>query len=215
MRNALLAVVAVVAAVVAGWILDDKLLGGDIARNTSIAGVDVGRLDIDEAAELLTDGRLTDRPIELRHDTNTLTITAAELGVMVDAELALADAAEQPDLIAQPIRWIGSLFGNRSFDVRYTVDVDVLGGNMRTVSFKPNANAPNALQTSIHQRMLTRATSAGVGDDGTNASTSIRSAIRARAEANAPGRDEEPTPAERARARRAARRRSDTEKDGT
>ena len=56
---------------------------------------------------------------------------------------------------------------------------------------------------------------AGVGDDGTNASTSIRSAIRARAEANAPGRDGEPTPAERARARRAARRRSDTEKDGT
>lgn len=127
MRNALLAVAAVVAAVFAGWVLDDKVLGGDIARNTSIAGVDVGRLDIDEAAELLTDGRLTNRPIELRHDTNSLTITAAELGVMVDAELALADAAEQPDLIAQPIRWIGSLFGNRSFDVRYTIDVDVLG----------------------------------------------------------------------------------------
>jgi hypothetical protein len=127
MRNALLAVAGVVAAVFAGWVLDDKVLGGDIARNTSIAGVDVGRLDIDEAAELLTDGRLTDRPIELRHDTNSLTITAAELGVMVDAELALADAAEQPDLIAQPIRWIGSLFRNRSFDVRYTIDVDVLG----------------------------------------------------------------------------------------
>ena len=127
MRNALLAVAAVVAVVFAGWVLDDKVLGGDIARNTSIAGVDVGRLDIDEAAELLTDGRLTDRPIELRHDTNSLTITAAELGVMVDAELALTDAAEQPDLIAQPIRWIGSLFGNRSFDVRYTIDVDVLG----------------------------------------------------------------------------------------
>ena len=127
MRNALLAVAAVVAAVFAGWVLDDKVLGGDIARNTSIAGVDVGRLDIDEAAGLLTDGRLTNRPIELRHDTNSLTITADELGVMVDAELALADAAEQPDLIAQPIRWIGSLFGNRSFDVRYTIDVDVLG----------------------------------------------------------------------------------------
>lgn len=127
MRNAPLSVAAVVAAVFAGWVLDDKVLGGDIARNTSIAGVDVGRLDIDEAAGLLTDGRLTDRPIELRHDTNSLTITAAELGVMVDAELALADAAEQPDLIAQPIRWIGSLFGNRSFDVRYTIDVDVLG----------------------------------------------------------------------------------------
>ena len=52
MRNALLAVAAVVAAVFAGWILDDKILGGDIARNTSISGVEVGRLDIDEAAEL-------------------------------------------------------------------------------------------------------------------------------------------------------------------
>ena len=127
MRNALLAVAAVMAAVFAGWVLDDKVLGGDIARNTSIAGVDVGRLDIDEAAELLTDGRFTDRPIELRHGTNSLTITAAELGVMVDTDLALADAAEQPGLVAQPIRWIGSLFGNRSFDVRHTIDVDVLG----------------------------------------------------------------------------------------
>ena len=61
MRNALLSVAAVVAAVFAGWVLDDKVLGGDIARNTSIAGVDVGRLDIDEAAGLLTDGRLTNR----------------------------------------------------------------------------------------------------------------------------------------------------------
>ena len=53
------------------------------------------------------------------------------------------------------------------------------------------------------------------GDDGRDASASIRSAIRARAEASAPGRADEPTPAERARARRAAKRRSDTEKDGT
>src|SRR5210317_968006 len=103
MRNALLAVAAVVAAVFAGWILDDKILGGDIARNTSISGVEVGRLDIDEAAELLTDGRLTDRPVELRHGTNSLTVTAAELGVMIDTELALADASERPSLVSQPI----------------------------------------------------------------------------------------------------------------
>ena len=60
MRNALLAVVAVVAAVVAAG---SSTTSSSVAtlRNTSIAGVDVGRLDIDEAAELLTDGRLTDR----------------------------------------------------------------------------------------------------------------------------------------------------------
>ena len=86
----------------------------------------MGRLDIDEAAELLTDGRLTDRPVELRHGTNSLTVTAAELGVMVDTELALANAAERPSLVSQPIRWIGSLFENRSFDVSYMIDVDVL-----------------------------------------------------------------------------------------
>jgi hypothetical protein len=42
-------------------------------------------------------------------------------------------------------------------------------------------------------------------------------AIRARAEATqrAPGRDNEPTPAERARARRAAKRRAGTEKEDT
>jgi hypothetical protein len=40
-------------------------------------------------------------------------------------------------------------------------------------------------------------------------------AIRARAEASAPGRDNEPTPAERARARRAAKRRAGTEKEDT
>ncbi len=127
MRNALLTAAAVVVAVFAGWLVDAKFLGGDIARNTSIAGVDVGRLDVDEAAQLLADGRLTDRPIELRHGSNSLTITAAELGVMVDAESALADAAEQPGLAAQPIRWLGSFFASRSFDVLYTIDVDMLG----------------------------------------------------------------------------------------
>ena len=127
MRNALLTAAAVVVVVFAGWLVDAKFLGGDIARNTSIAGVDVGRLDVDEAAQLLADGRLTDRPIELRHGSNSLTITAAELGVMVDAESALADAAEQPGLAAQPIRWLGSFFASRSFDVLYTIDVDMLG----------------------------------------------------------------------------------------
>jgi hypothetical protein len=54
-------------------------------------------------------------------------------------------------------------------------------------------------------------------EDERNASASIRLAIRARAEATqrVPGRDNEPTPAERARARRAAKRRAGTEKEDT
>jgi hypothetical protein len=54
-------------------------------------------------------------------------------------------------------------------------------------------------------------------EDERNASASIRLAIRARAEATqrAPGRDNEPTPAERARARRAAKRRAGLEKEDT
>ena len=51
-------------------------------------------------------------------------------------------------------------------------------------------------------------------ETGTDASASIRSAIRARAEGGgAAGRDRGSTPAERARARRAAKRRADAEKD--
>ena len=154
MRNALLAVMAVVAAVFAGWILDDKILGGDIARNTSISGVEVGRLDIDEAAELLTDGRLTDRPVELRHGTNSLTVTAAELGVMVDTELALANAAERPSLVSQPIRWIGSLFENRSFDVSYMIDVDVLPDTTSTSVFLSSNSSTDASSKPIPPRCL-------------------------------------------------------------
>ncbi|MEO0494843.1 MAG: VanW family protein [Actinomycetota bacterium] len=126
MRNALLAVVAVVVVFFAGWVVDDKILGGDIARNTSIAGVDVGRLDVDEATEVLTDGRLTDRPVELRHGANSLTVTSADLGVIVDADRAVSEAAERPSLFVQPIRWVGSLFGERSFDVEYDLDIDIL-----------------------------------------------------------------------------------------
>ena len=51
-------------------------------------------------------------------------------------------------------------------------------------------------------------------ETGTDASASIRSAIRARAEGGgAAGRDRGSTPAERARARRAAKRRADAEKE--
>ena len=53
MRNALLAVAAVVVVFLAGWIVDDKILGGDIPRGESIAGVDVGKLDVAEALSLI------------------------------------------------------------------------------------------------------------------------------------------------------------------
>ena len=126
MRNALLAVAAVLMAVVAGWLIDDKLLGGDIARNTSVSGVDIGKLDRNEAAERLGDGRLTDRPIELFNGANSFTTTAAELGVTVDIDTAINTAADRPFLLLQPLGWVGSLLSSDAITAEYDLDIDQL-----------------------------------------------------------------------------------------
>ncbi len=126
MRNALLAVAAVLLALLAGWLIDDKLLGGDIPRNTSVAGVDVGKLDLGEASERLGDGRLTDRPIELFNGANSLDASAAELGVIVDTGAALDDASDRPFILLQPLSWIGSLVSGDDLDPDYDLDLDQL-----------------------------------------------------------------------------------------
>ncbi|MEM9204049.1 MAG: VanW family protein [Actinomycetota bacterium] len=126
MRNALLAVAAVLVVFLAGWIVDDKLLGGDISRNTSVAGVDVGRLDVGEAEERLTDGRLTDRRIELVSGGNSLTASAGELGVMVETADALEAASDRSMIVVQPFAWVGSFFSGDDIDATYDLDVDQL-----------------------------------------------------------------------------------------
>ena len=75
MRTALVIVAAAVALFVGGWVIDDKIFGADVPRNRAVAGIDVGRLSIDEAATRIADARLDGQVIQLRHETDSLITT--------------------------------------------------------------------------------------------------------------------------------------------
>jgi hypothetical protein len=132
MRNALLAVAAVLLAFLAGWLIDDKLLGGDVPRNRSVAGVDIGKLDLDEAATRLSEADLTGRAIGLSFEGEVLTTTGTELGVTAVVDEALADASDRPFLLVQPFSWIGSLAGGPDYDVGYEIDSAAVGSFLAT-----------------------------------------------------------------------------------
>ena len=132
MRNALLAVAAVLLAFMAGWLVDDKLLGGDIPRGQSVGGVDVGRLDVDEAITRLDEADLAGREIGLSYDGTVLTTTGNELGVSAEVGPALDDASERPALPLQPVSWVGSLFGGTNRDVTFEIDSDIIGTFLAT-----------------------------------------------------------------------------------
>lgn len=132
MRNALLAVAAVVVVFLAGWIVDDKILGGDIPRGESIAGVDVGRLDVDEARTRIAESGLTDREIGIFSGDADLFAPAGEFGVTVDVDEALAAAADRPSIFVQPLSWAASLFRGDDHDPIYSIDLDTLGTKLAT-----------------------------------------------------------------------------------
>ena len=126
MRKALVLVASLMVVFAAGWIIDDKILGGDISRNVSIGGVEVGGSSVDEAVERLDEANFDQRELILTWSGLSVTRTAEDLGVSVDYGDALSDAAERGGLFGQPVRWIGSLFSSTSYDVTYDLDDTVL-----------------------------------------------------------------------------------------
>ncbi len=132
MRNALLAVAAVLLAFLAGWLIDDKLLGGDVPRNQSIAGVDIGKLDLDEATLRLAEADLAGRQIGLSYEGAVLTTTGTDLGVSAFIDDALADASDRPALPLQPVSWVGSLFRGSDRDVTFEIDSSTVGTFLAT-----------------------------------------------------------------------------------
>ncbi len=126
MRKALVLVAALIVVFVAGWLIDDKILGGDIPRNVSIGGVEIGGSSIDDATARLEQAGFAQREVQLTWSGLSVTRTAEDLGVSVAYHDALAQAADRGGLISQPFSWFGSLFSSTSHDVEYELDADVL-----------------------------------------------------------------------------------------
>lgn len=126
MRKALVLVAALIVVFVAGWLIDDKILGDDIPRNVSIGGVEVGGSSVDQAADRLDEAGFGQREIELTWSGLSVTHPADELGVSVDYSQALDAATDRGSLLGQPFAWLGSLFSSTSHDIVYEVDDTVL-----------------------------------------------------------------------------------------
>lgn len=132
MRNALLAVAAVLVVFLGGWLIDDKITGSAIPRNQTIDGIDIGRLGEDEARERLGGSALTGQTIRLVHEGRELVATANELGVVAEVDDALAAAADRPALPFQPLAWVRSLFTGDDHVPTFAIDSATLGTFLAT-----------------------------------------------------------------------------------
>lgn len=121
------AVPAVAVVVLVGaWAIDTAALSGQVMRNVEVAGRDVGGLGEASLPEVM-DGiaaELAERPVVVRAGDRRYDTTAGKLGLAVDTEAtarAALDAGRRDSLLRRPLSWLGSFFGKRDVDVRYSV----------------------------------------------------------------------------------------------
>jgi len=140
-----------IALVTAAWALDAWRLGDDeVARNVSLAGISVGGQPRAELAESVEDlaAQLPETEVRIEDGDVVHTTTAGELGIQVDAEATerkVLQIGRSDPLPARPIRWLRSLFSERSADVVVTVDAEQLAttlqqleGDRRTLPVEPS-----------------------------------------------------------------------------
>lgn len=126
---AALSPVVAVLAVVAAWAIDTGASGGQVLRNVSVAGQDVGGMDsshlLDHIDQL--DAGMADRPVSIVTPEATYETTAGEIGLTIDeratAAAALDEGREEP-LPVRPVSWLVSFFEPRRVVVRYEVDTE-------------------------------------------------------------------------------------------
>ncbi|WP_022918457.1 VanW family protein [Ruania albidiflava] len=125
---------AVVLVVLAGgYVAGAWFLGDRVPGETSVAGVDLSGLPVDEAERVLTEGLAdqTTEPIEVTFDDSTTEIDPAEAGLQLDAE---ATVASFTGFTLDPNVVLGHLFGLGDRDPISTVDEDQLHSTLEELS---------------------------------------------------------------------------------
>jgi vancomycin resistance protein YoaR len=119
--------VLVVALLVGGWAVDGAASSGQVPRNVTLDGSDVGgstKSELKEAVHKLATG-FAGRKVEITAGANTYSATAKELGLAVDEAATVTAAMRVDDDVAAPLRplaWALSFARTRSAPVRYEVD---------------------------------------------------------------------------------------------
>jgi vancomycin resistance protein YoaR len=135
---AALSPVVAVLVVVAAWAIDTGASGGQVLRNVSLAGHDVGGVDPNQLLDRIEklDAAMASRPVRIVTPEATYETTAGEIGLAIDhrstARDALDEGREEP-LPLRPLSWIVGFFNPRPVEVRYEVDTEAARTTIRTL----------------------------------------------------------------------------------
>ena len=141
--------VVLIALLLLGWGIDSSLNSGNVARNVTIAGADVGGLDRDELGATLNDiaAGYADTAVTIRTDDGVVQTTAGVVGLELDPE-ATADqvmGVGRGNVFGRPFSWLGGLFGSR----RAEAAVRLGSGDPDELARLVNAGQPEPVEPSI------------------------------------------------------------------
>ena len=128
--------IVAVLVVVAAWAIDVGLNGGDVLRNVTVAGQDVGGLGADEVrqrVEAITE-QTAGRTVRIRTPEVTYETTAEAIGLTVDTAATTEVALERGRtgfVALRPVRWASSFIRPLETGLRYELDVEAARRELR------------------------------------------------------------------------------------
>ena len=125
-----------VGALIVAWQVWESLQDSEIRQGAVVAGVDIGGLEPEEAVTALEPvvqevaETIIELHIELQFQDQIITVTAAELGISLDAEQTLAAADTPPPRAVRPAAWLFDLFASRDVSPAVTTDLRTLANTV-------------------------------------------------------------------------------------
>ena len=126
----------IVGALIVGWRVNETRQDSEIRQGAVVAGVDIGGLEPEEAVTALEPvvqevaETIIELHIELQFQDQIITVTAAELGISLDAEQTLAAADTPPPRAVRPAAWLFDLFASRDVSPAVTTDLGTLANTV-------------------------------------------------------------------------------------
>ncbi|MXW97041.1 MAG: hypothetical protein F4Z89_00315, partial [Acidimicrobiaceae bacterium] len=131
-----------IGALIVGWQVYEARQESRIRPGATVSGVEIGGLEPEEAvialepvvkevAETTIDLQFPDidlqsPDIDLQFLDQTITVTAEELGISLDAERILAEADNPPPPVVRPAAWLFDLFASRDVSPSVITDLGTL-----------------------------------------------------------------------------------------
>lgn len=131
------------------WAVDSAMNSGNVARNVSVVGTELGGLDRDELDARMTDiaAGYADTPVIITTADGRIETTAGVVGLELDPE-ATADRVMETGrgfLLARPFSWLGGLFGERTAEAA----VRLGQGEPETLAALVNAEQPEPVEPTV------------------------------------------------------------------